>query len=64
MVKTDPALSYQQIASCLRSSESGGLRLEGRREGRRAALDRKEILDKWAFGVGAVGYGIAPATSR
>lgn len=67
VVKTDPGLVYQQIPSyafdSLIPNRAKGFVFE---EGRYVkavsmAIDRKEILDKWAFGVGAVGYGtIAP----
>jgi peptide/nickel transport system substrate-binding protein len=67
-LKTDSTLSYQEIpalsyASLVPNRKEGFLFNEGRYvKALSMAIDRKEIIDKAFFGVGAIGYGtIAPA---
>jgi peptide/nickel transport system substrate-binding protein len=67
-VKLESSLTYQEkpalnFASLIPNRKEGFIFNEARYiKAVSMALDRKEILDKWAFGVGTVGYGtIAPS---
>jgi peptide/nickel transport system substrate-binding protein len=67
-VKLESSLTYQEkpafgFSSLIPNRKEGFVFNEGRYvKAVSLAIDRKEILDKWAFGVGSVGYGtIAPA---
>lgn len=67
-VKMESSLAYQEkpaynFGSMIPNRKDGFVFSEKRYvKAVSMALDRKELLDKWAFGVGAVGYGtIAPS---
>ncbi len=67
-VKTDSTLVYKEKPAyrfeSIIPNEKAGFVFNERRYVKAVsmAIDRKELLDRWAFGVGAVGYGtIAPS---